>query len=84
MESVGTNFELLEKQFENEVKVLSKCKHINIVPLISVCFEKPNYCLIYPLFEKGLNNNILIFVIFVNRKCGQLYQFEQSSEKNRV
>ena len=43
----------LEKQFNNEIKILSICKHENLIPLISICFEKPNYCLIYPLLLKG-------------------------------
>ena len=51
----------LEKQFNNEVKILSVCKHYNLVPLIGICIEKPNLCLIYPYLSKGelnVDNNI--------------------------
>lgn len=44
---------LLEKQFETELQMLSKLRHVNIVLLLGYCIDGPRKCLVYEYMVNG-------------------------------
>ncbi|KAD6796665.1 hypothetical protein E3N88_07561 [Mikania micrantha] len=46
-------FESLEKEFSQEIKILGRLRHTNLVPLMSYCFEMEKKFLIYKYMSNG-------------------------------
>ncbi|CAA7018569.1 unnamed protein product [Microthlaspi erraticum] len=49
-----------EREFRNEVEILSKLKHKNLISLLGFCFKRDQYCLVYE-FMPNLNLHRFIF-----------------------
>uniref|UniRef100_A0A1J3JCR0 non-specific serine/threonine protein kinase n=1 Tax=Noccaea caerulescens TaxID=107243 RepID=A0A1J3JCR0_NOCCA len=49
-----------EREFRNEVEILSKLRHKNLINLLGFCFKRDQYCLVYE-FMPNLNLDRFIF-----------------------
>lgn len=58
--SFGLTETQARQQFDQELEVLTVCRHQHIVPLLAYCVEQSRpLCLVYPLMERGALSEII-------------------------
>lgn len=61
------------KQFKNEVEVLSKYKHDNLLSLVGYSCDGPTYCLLYDYVPGGALDEALLVPYFFGLLCSNLF-----------